>query len=145
MLLLREEQKVGFEHELQRQLEELRARTHLEMDQLKTHTREMYESENRYALVRKYVCEREGREKEHMLLCWEMHVRGYVCISPSIMYSSWMGCLHPYIHTLPHTHMHTHPRMHTLAFDTIFGIHMYWCHWLVPLPLLSTLHSSLPF
>ena len=52
ILFPRENQKVDYDQRLQQEVESLRARTALEMEQLKTQTREMFERENRYELAR---------------------------------------------------------------------------------------------
>lgn len=52
----REDQKLEYERQLQQEVEALRARTALEIDQLKTQTREMFERENRWALARYPFC-----------------------------------------------------------------------------------------
>ena len=49
-LIPREDQKLEYERQLQQEVEALRARTALELDQLKTQTREMFERENRWVL-----------------------------------------------------------------------------------------------
>ena len=46
----REELKSEYDSQLQQELEALRQRTHLEIEQLKMHTREVYERENRQAI-----------------------------------------------------------------------------------------------
>lgn len=43
---------MDYDQRLQQEVEALRARTALEMEQLKTQTREMFERENRYELTR---------------------------------------------------------------------------------------------
>ncbi len=47
-VLLRQDQKRVHEHQVQEELEAVRARSALEMDQLKSQMKEMYERENRY-------------------------------------------------------------------------------------------------
>ena len=44
----REDQKLDYERQLQQEVEALRARNALEIDQLKTQTRDMFERENRW-------------------------------------------------------------------------------------------------
>jgi len=46
-VLPRENQKMDYDQRLQQEVEALRTRTALEMEQLKTQTREMFERENR--------------------------------------------------------------------------------------------------
>ena len=43
---------MDYDQRLQQEVEALRARTALEMEQLKTQTREMFERENRYELTK---------------------------------------------------------------------------------------------
>ncbi len=47
-VLHRQDQKRVHEHQVQEELEAVRARSALEMDQLKSQMKEMYERENRY-------------------------------------------------------------------------------------------------
>lgn len=70
----REELKTEYDHRLQHELDALRHRTNIELDQLKSQTRDMYERENRFCAPSQL--KERARERGNYVWVWPQGIEG---------------------------------------------------------------------